>query len=309
MKKVIIIGSGPAGYTAAIYAARAGLEPLVIAGSVTAGGALINTTEVENYPGFSKGIMGPELMEEFREQAERFGAEILYDDAIRVDLTKEIKIVDTGYSGTFEALTVILSTGAEHKSLGVPGEERLTGHGVSTCATCDGFFQKDKDVVVIGGGDTALEEATFLARFAKTVTIIHRRDEFRASKAMVRRLENHSNINIIWNSVVEGVNGESKVENILVKDVKEDKTEVLPVEGVFVAIGHSPRSELFKEQVSVDSEGYVIVEHPTTKTNLSGVFACGDLVDNHYRQAITAAGSGCAAALDAQHYLEELESK
>lgn len=302
-REVIIVGSGPAGYTAALYAARAGLNPLVIAGEVTYGGALMNTTEVENFPGFPEGIQGPELMEKFQEQAERFGAEVVFEDVSEVDFTSTLKKVYTTGGVEHTARTVILAMGAEHKHLGIPGEAEFMGKGVSTCATCDGFFFKGKEVVVVGGGDSALEEATFLARLASKVTIIHRRDAFRASKAMVDRLERFDNIEVLWDAQVIEVFGQEKMTGVAVR-IADHSTAALLVDGLFVAIGHEPRSLLVRGLVEVDDEGYVKVFNGTTETSVSGVFACGDLVDKRYRQAITAAGSGCAAALDAQHYLE-----
>lgn len=302
-REVIIIGSGPAGYTAALYAARAGLNPLVIAGEVTYGGALMNTTEVENFPGFPEGIQGPELMEKFQEQAERFGAEVVFEDVSGVDFTSTLKKVYTNSGVEHTARTVILAMGAEHKHLGIPGEAEFMGKGVSTCATCDGFFFKGKEVVVVGGGDSALEEATFLARLASKVTIIHRRDAFRASKAMVDRLERFDNIEVLWDAQVIEVFGQEKMTGVAVR-IADHSTGALLVDGLFVAIGHEPRSLLVRGLVEVDDEGYVKVSNGTTETSVSGVFACEDLVDKRYRQAITAAGSGCAAALDAQHYLE-----
>jgi thioredoxin reductase (NADPH) len=307
VRNVIIIGSGPAGYTAAIYAARAQLSPLVFEGAVTAGGALMNTTEVENFPGFTDGIMGPELMEQMRGQAERFGAELVTDDIVSVDLTGEIKTVVDGSGATHRARTVILATGSAYRHLNVPGEEKLSGHGVSWCATCDGFFFRGQDIAVIGGGDSAVEEATFLTRFANSVTLVHRRDELRASKIMAERAHANEKIRFAWNSTVEEIVGDPKVSGIVLKDTVTGETRELPVTGVFIAIGHDPRSELLKGQIDLDDEGYVLVQGRTTATNLPGVFACGDLVDHTYRQAITAAGSGCAAALDAERFLAASE--
>ena len=303
VKDVVIVGSGPAGYTAALYAARAGLNPVVIAGSIDAGGALMNTTEVENYPGFPEGIQGPDLMDKFQEQAEKFGAEIVFDDVEEVDFTSDLKKLVTSEGVEYSAKTVILAMGAAHRHLGVPGETELTGKGVSTCATCDGFFQRGKRVAVVGGGDSALEEATFLARLASHVTIIHRRDAFRASKAMVDRLERFTNIDVLWETVVDSFDGGDKLTAVSVT-TKDKGRGVVLVEGAFVAIGHDPRSQLVSGLVEVDDEGYVKVFNGTTETSGPGVFACGDLVDKRYRQAITAAGSGCAAALDAQKHLE-----
>lgn len=305
--ELVIIGSGPAGYTAAVYAARAGLTPVVLAGSVTAGGALMTTTEVENFPGFVDGVQGPELMESMRAQAERFGARILLDDAVRVDLDGPIKTIETGAGETFRARAVILTMGSAYRKIGLADEERLTGHGVSWCATCDGFFFREQEIAVIGGGDSAMEEALFLTRFASKVTVVHRRDEFRASKIMAQRVLDHPKIEVAWNSEVSDFVGAEKVEAVRLRDTVTGVERELPVTGVFVAIGHDPRSELITGLVDTDADGYVIVDHPSTRTNLAGVFAAGDLVDHTYRQAITAAGTGCAAAQDAQHYLAALE--
>jgi thioredoxin reductase (NADPH) len=308
VRSVIIVGSGPAGYTAAIYAARAQLAPLVLEGAVTAGGALMTTTEVENFPGFPEGITGPVLMENLRAQAQRFGAELVTDDAVSVDLTGAIKVVVDGEGRTYRAHAVILAMGSGYRELGVEGEKRLSGHGVSWCATCDGFFFRNQDIAVIGGGDSALEEATFLTRFADKVTLVHRRDELRASKIMQERALANPKIEFAWNSAVEEVKGTDKVDTLVLRDTFTGGTRDLPVTGVFVAIGHDPRSELVRDQVTLDSDGYVLVEGRTTRTNLPGVFACGDLVDHIYRQAITAAGSGCQAALDAERFLAALEA-
>jgi thioredoxin reductase (NADPH) len=306
VRNVIIIGSGPAGYTAAVYAARADLKPLVFEGAVTMGGALMNTTDVENFPGFAEGIQGPDLMFAMRAQAERFGAELVGDDVTEVDLTGEIKkVVASGV--TYEAKTVILATGSKYKELGLAGEKRLSGHGVSWCATCDGFFFRDQDIAVVGGGDTAMEEATFLARFARSVTVIVRRDVLRASKVMQQRAMDNPKISFQWNSVPIEVLGEDKVTGIVLRDTVTGEESKLDVTGLFIAIGHEPRSELVAGQVDLDENGYVLVKHPHTTTNLTGVFACGDLVDHHYRQAITAAGTGCAAALDAERFLAAAE--
>jgi len=305
---VIIIGSGPAGYTAATYAARAGLEPIVFAGSVTAGGALMNTTDVENFPGFPEGILGPELMTKLQEQAERFGADIRFDDVESVDLLGDVKTV-VADDETFLARTVILATGSAYKEIGLPDEKRLSGRGVSWCATCDGFFFKNKDIVVVGGGDSAMEEALFLTRFGKTVTVVHRREELRASKIMAERALAEPKIGFAWNSEVAGITGANKVESVTLRDTVTGETREHPAEGLFVAIGHLPRTELLIGQVDLGPEGYVNVEHPSTRTNLPGVFACGDVVDHHYRQAITAAGTGCAAALDAERYLAALDAE
>ena len=303
VRNLIIIGSGPAGYTAAVYAARANLEPLIFEGSVTAGGALMNTTEVENFPGFRDGIMGPDLMEQMRAQAERFGAELVRDDIESVDLTGPIKTVTDGSGTTHRARTVILAMGSAYRELGLPDEQRLSGHGVSWCATCDGAFFREQDVAVVGGGDSAIEEATFLTRFAKSVTIIHRRDELRASKIMAERALSNPKITMAWNSEVAQITGDAKLSAITLRDTVTGDERELPVTGLFVAIGHLPRNELLTGQVDLDDEGYVLVEGRSTLTNLSGVFACGDLVDHTYRQAITAAGSGCAASLDAERFL------
>ena len=305
-RNVIIIGSGPAGYTAAVYAARASLEPLVFEGSVTAGGALMNTTEVENFPGFRDGIQGPALMDEMRAQAERFGAELVADDVIEVDLTGDVKVVKT-HEGTFTARAVILSMGSGYRKLGIPDEDRLSGHGVSWCATCDGFFFREQHIAVVGGGDSALEEATFLSRFGSKVTIIHRRDELRASKIMQDRAFADPKIEFAWNSEVAEIHGDEKLTGLTLRDTVTGETRELPATGLFIAIGHDPRSELLTGQVDLDDEGYVLVEDRSTRTNLPGVFASGDLVDHTYRQAITAAGSGCAAALDAERYLAALD--
>ncbi|GAA3362393.1 thioredoxin-disulfide reductase [Streptomyces antimycoticus] len=306
VRNVIIIGSGPAGYTAALYTARASLKPLVFEGSVTAGGALMNTTDVENFPGFRDGIMGPDLMDNMRAQAERFGAELIPDDVVAVDLTEQIKTVTDSAGTVHRAKTVIVTTGSQHRKLGLAREDELSGRGVSWCATCDGFFFKDQDIAVIGGGDTAMEEATFLSRFAKSVTVVHRRDTLRASKAMQERAFGDPKISFIWDSAVEEIHGDGKLSGLTLRDVKKDETSELPVTGLFIAIGHDPRTELFKGQLALDDEGYLKVDAPTTRTNLPGVFAAGDVVDHTYRQAITAAGTGCSAALDAERYLASL---
>jgi thioredoxin reductase (NADPH) len=307
IRDVIIIGSGPAGYTAAVYAARAQLSPLLFEGSVTAGGALMNTTEVENFPGFTDGIMGPALMEQMRAQAERFGAELVTDDIVSVDLTSDTKVVTDGSGNSHEARAVILAMGSGYRELGLASEKRLSGHGVSWCATCDGFFFRDQDIAVVGGGDSALEEATFLTRFARTVTLVHRRDALRGSKIMQERALANEKMRFAWNSAVEEIQGDAKVSGLVLRDTITGELRDLPVTGLFIAIGHDPRSELVREQVSVDGEGYVLVEEGSTRTSLTGVFACGDLVDHTYRQAITAAGSGCAAALDAERFLAASE--
>lgn len=306
---VIIIGSGPAGYTAAIYAARAQLKPIVFEGAVTAGGALMNTTEVENFPGFQDGIMGPALMENMRAQAVKFGANLITDDVTAANLTGAVKTVVDGEGREYKAHAVILATGSSYRELGIENEKRLSGHGVSWCATCDGFFFRDQDIAVVGGGDSAVEEATFLTRFAKSVTMIHRRDELRASKIMAERAHNDPKISFAWNSEVTELHGDAKLSGVTIRDINSGETRLLSVTGLFVAIGHDPRSELLKGQVDLDPQGYVLTGHGTTATNLSGVFACGDLVDHTYRQAITAAGTGCSAALDAERFLANLHSK
>jgi thioredoxin reductase (NADPH) len=307
VRDVIIIGSGPAGYTAALYAARARLRPLLFEGSVTSGGALMNTTDVENFPGFPDGVLGPDLMDAIRKQAERFGAELVADDVTEVDLEATPKIVSTG-SGTHLARTVIIASGSGYRELGVPGEKLLSGHGVSWCATCDGFFFREQDIAVVGGGDSALEEATFLTRFARSVTIIHRRDSLRASKIMQDRAMANPKIQFAWDSQVVEILGEDRVSGVRIRNVKTDAETTLPVTGVFVAIGHDPRSELFTGKLVTDPEGYLVVEHPSTRTGVDGVFAAGDVVDHTYRQAVTAAGTGCAAALDAERWLADHES-
>ncbi|MFF8833994.1 thioredoxin-disulfide reductase [Streptomyces sp. NPDC015130] len=306
VRNVIIIGSGPAGYTAALYTARASLNPLVFEGAVTAGGALMNTTEVENFPGFRDGIMGPDLMDNMRAQAERFGAELVPDDIISVDLTGDIKTVTDTAGTVHRAKAVIVTTGSQHRKLGLPNEDTLSGRGVSWCATCDGFFFKDQDIAVVGGGDTAIEEATFLSRFAKTVTIVHRRDTLRASKAMQERAFADPKISFAWDSEVTAIHGEQKLSGVTLRDTKTGATRELPVTGLFIAVGHDPRTELFKGQLELDEEGYLKVAAPSTRTNLSGVFGAGDVVDHTYRQAITAAGTGCSAALDAERFLAAL---
>jgi thioredoxin reductase (NADPH) len=305
-REVIIIGSGPTGYTAAIYTARAGLRPLVFEGALAAGGALMNTTEVENYPGFTDGIMGPDLMLAMRAQAERFGAEIITDDVVSVDLTGDVKTVVDAEGNSYAAKAVILAMGSGYRKLNVPGEEQFSGRGVSWCATCDGFFFRDKDIAVVGGGDSALEEATFLTRFANSVTLVHRRDELRGSKIMVERAKADPKIRFAWNSVVADLRGDATLTGLTLTDTVSGEARELPVQGLFVAIGHDPRSEIVRGQVEVDAAGYVVVDAPSTRTNVPGVFAAGDLVDHTYRQAITAAGTGCAAALDAERYLAAL---
>ncbi len=307
VREVIIVGSGPAGYTAAVYAARANLKPLVFEGSITAGGALMNTTDVENFPGFRDGIMGPELMDNMRAQAERFGAELVSEDITAMDLTGAVKTVTDGYGNIFAARTVILATGSGYRKLGLPDEERLSGHGVSWCATCDGFFFRGKDIAVVGGGDSAVEEATFLTRFAKSVTLIHRRGELRASKIMVARAEKDPKVSFAWNSSVSAIHGDKSLTGVTLTDTSTGDARELDISGLFIAIGHDPRSELLHGQVHLDGEGYVITDGKSTTTNLPGVFACGDLVDHTYRQAVTAAGTGCSAALDAERYLADLD--
>jgi thioredoxin reductase (NADPH) len=306
VRNVIIIGSGPAGYTAALYTARASLKPLVFEGAVTAGGALMNTTEVENFPGFRDGIMGPDLMDNMRGQAERFGAELIPDDIVAVDLSGEIKTVTDTAGTVHRAKAVIVTTGSQHRKLGLPNEDALSGRGVSWCATCDGFFFKDQDIAVIGGGDTAMEEATFLSRFAKSVTIVHRRDTLRASKAMQDRAFADPKISFVWDSEVAEIQGDQKLAGLKLRNLKTGETSELPATGLFIAIGHDPRTELFKGQLDLDDEGYLKVAAPSTRTNLTGVFGAGDVVDHTYRQAITAAGTGCSAALDAERYLAAL---
>ncbi|MFE2282657.1 thioredoxin-disulfide reductase [Streptomyces sp. NPDC059443] len=306
VRNVIIIGSGPAGYTAALYTARASLKPLVFEGAVTAGGALMNTTEVENFPGFQDGIMGPDLMDNMRGQAERFGAELVPDDVVAVDLTGEIKTVTDTAGTVHRAKAVIVTTGSQHRKLGLPNEDALSGRGVSWCATCDGFFFKDHDIAVVGGGDTAIEEATFLSRFAKSVTIVHRRDSLRASKAMQDRAFADPKISFAWDSEVAEIHGEQKLSGLTLRNTKTGETSELPVTGLFIAVGHDPRTELFKDQLDLDAEGYLKVDAPSTRTSLTGVFGAGDVVDHTYRQAITAAGTGCSAALDAERFLAAL---
>ncbi len=307
IRDVIIIGSGPAGYTAALYAARARLRPLVFEGSVTAGGALMNTTDVENFPGFPDGVLGPDLMDAVRKQAERFGAELVADDVTEVDLSATPKVVKVGQD-THLAKTVIIATGSGYRELGVPGEKRLAGHGVSWCATCDGFFFRDQDIAVVGGGDSAIEEATFLTRFARSVTVIHRRDTLRASKIMQDRAMTNEKVRFAWDSEVVEVLGDDRVSGARIRNTRTGETSTLAITGLFVAIGHDPRSELFIGQLPTDADGYLLVEQPSTRTAVDGVFAAGDVVDHIYRQAVTAAGTGCAAALDAERWLTDHES-
>lgn len=306
---LIIVGSGPAGYTAALYAARAQLEPLMFEGAVTAGGALMNTTDVENFPGFPEGIMGPELMMQMKAQAEKFGAKLIADDVTSMDLDGDIKVVVSGDGSEHRSRAVILAMGSGYRELGIPGEKKLSGHGVSWCATCDGFFFKDQEIAVVGGGDSAVEEATFLTRFAKRVYLIHRRDELRASKIMADRAHNDPKITMVWDSAVVEAHGEDKLSGITIRNLKTDTESELAVTGLFVAIGHDPRSELLQGKIKLDDEGYVLVDAPTTRTSAPGVFAAGDLVDHTYRQAITAAGTGCAAALDAERFLADLAAE
>lgn len=297
------MGSGPAGYTAAVYAARAQLNPLLFEGAVTAGGALMNTTEVENFPGFEDGIMGPQLMENMRGQAVRFGAEMITDDITEINVEGDIKSVTDGSGNVHQARTLILAMGSGYRELGLPNEKRLSGHGVSWCATCDGFFFRDQDIAVVGGGDSALEEATFLTRFARSVTLIHRRGELRGSKIMQERALANEKIHIAWNSEVAAIHGDAKLSGLTLRDTENGTERELAVTGLFIAIGHDPRSELLPGKVELDSEGYVLALPDSTRTSAPGVFACGDLVDHIYRQAITAAGTGCAAALDAERFL------
>ena len=306
IRNVIIVGSGPAGYTAAVYTARANLAPLVIAGSVTAGGELMNTTEVENFPGFPDGIMGPDLMDNMQKQAEKFGAQILFEDVASVDLAGEVKSVTLANGEVHRARTVIVSTGSAYRELGLPDEKRLSGHGVSWCATCDGFFFRDQEIAVVGGGDSAMEEAIFLTRFASKVTVIHRRDTLRASKIMADRALEHPKIEFVWNSAVTGFEGNGKVSGVKLKNLVDGTESALEVTGVFVAIGNDPRIELVKDQLELTEAGTIKVQGRTSKTSLPGVFAAGDVIDPTYRQAITAAGSGCVAALDVEHYLTNL---
>ncbi|GAA2123701.1 thioredoxin-disulfide reductase [Streptomyces synnematoformans] len=303
VRNVIIIGSGPAGYTAALYTARAALQPLIFEGAVTAGGALMNTTDVENFPGFRDGIMGPDLMDNMRAQAERFGAELVPDDVVSVDLTGDIKTVTDTAGTVHRARSVIVSTGSQHRKLGLPREDELSGRGISWCATCDGFFFREQDIVVVGGGDTAMEEATFLSRFARSVTVVHRRDSLRASKAMQERAFADPKISFVWDSEVAAIHGGDKLSGLTLRSTKTGEESEIAVTGLFIAIGHDPRTELFKGQLELDGEGYLLVDAPSTRTNLTGVFASGDVVDHTYRQAVTAAGTGCAAALDAERYL------
>lgn len=307
-RDVIIIGSGPAGYTAAVYAARAGLEPIVFAGAITAGGALMNTTDVENYPGFADGVLGPDLMEKMQAQAERFGAEVRFEDVASVQLEGPVKTLTNDEGEEFSARTIILATGSAYKEIGLEGEKEFSGRGVSWCATCDGFFFRDQDIIVVGGGDSAMEEALFLTRFGRTVTVVHRRDELRASKIMADRALAEEKITFAWNSAVVDIHGEQKVSGVTLRDTVTGESREVGATGIFVAIGHLPRTELVAGQVQLNAEGYIDVDHPGTRTNLDGVFAAGDVVDYHYRQAVTAAGTGCSAALDAERYLAAQDS-
>jgi thioredoxin reductase (NADPH) len=306
VRDIIIIGSGPAGYTAALYAARARLNPLVFEGSVTSGGALMNTTDVENFPGFPDGILGPDLMDQLRKQAERFGAELVADDVTEVDLKADPKVIRVG-EDTYQARSVIIASGSSYRELSVAGEKRLSGHGVSWCATCDGFFFREQDIAVIGGGDSAMEEAAFLTRFANSVTVVHRRDKLRASKIMQDRAMANPKIKFAWDSEVAEVLGDDRVTGLRLRNLKTGEESTLAVTGMFVAIGHDPRSDLFAGQLDTDSDGYLLVDSPSTRTAIDGVFAAGDVVDRNYRQAVTAAGTGCAAALDAERWLADLD--
>jgi thioredoxin reductase (NADPH) len=306
MREVIIVGSGPAGYTAAIYAARAQLSPLLIASSVEPGGELMKTTEVENYPGFPEGLMGPDLMAHFQAQAERFGTEVLFEDVVEVDLAGPVKRVTTGAGETYEAKAVIISTGAAYRELGLPNEKQLSGHGVSWCATCDGFFFREKTIAVVGGGDSAMEEANFLTRFASKVYVIHRRDSLKASKIMQQRAFDNPKIEFIWNSAVAALTGDVKLEGVTLEDTVTGEHRDLPLDGLFIAIGNDPRVDLVENQLELTPDRFIVVEGRSSKTSLPGVFAAGDVIDPTYRQAITAAGSGCVAALDAEHYLNSL---
>lgn len=305
---VIIVGSGPSGYTAAVYTARANLKPVLIASSVKAGGELMNTTDVENFPGFPEGVMGPDLMDQFEQQARRFGTEILFEDVVSAELDGEIKKLTLATGEEYLARAVIISTGSEYREIGLDDEKRLSGHGVSWCATCDGFFFRDQDIAVVGGGDSAMEEALFLTKFARSVTIIHRRDTLRASKIMQDRAFAHDKIKFLWNSEVTAIHGGAKVTGLSVASTVDDTTSEIEVSGVFVAIGNDPRVDLVRDQLQLTSEGTIAVAGRTSKTSLQGVFAAGDVIDPTYRQAITAAGSGCVAALDVEHYLADTVS-
>ena len=303
--EVVIVGSGPAGYTAAIYTARAEMNPIVIAGALDAGGALMTTTDVENYPGFPEGVQGPELMASFQEQAERFGAEVVYEDAVDLQLDGDVKTVTLDDGTVYRAKSLIITTGSAYRKLGVDGEEALSGKGVSWCATCDGFFFKDQDIVVVGGGDSAVEEATFLTRFGRTVTLVHRRDELRASKIMARRAEADPKLSFAWNSEIVRINGGDKVESVTLRDTVTGQERELATNAVFEAIGHLPRTDLVRGKLELDDEGYIVCQGRSTFTSVPGVFAAGDVVDHTYRQAITAAGTGCQAALDAERWLAD----
>ncbi|HLQ81725.1 MAG TPA: thioredoxin-disulfide reductase [Brachybacterium sp.] len=303
--EVVIVGSGPAGYTAAIYTARAEMNPIVVAGALDAGGALMTTTDVENFPGFPEGIQGPELMTQLQEQAERFGAKVVYEDAVELDLEGDIKRVTLEDGTVYRAKSLIITTGSAYRKLGVDGEETLSGKGVSWCATCDGFFFKDQEIVVVGGGDSAVEEATFLTRFGKSVTLVHRRDQLRASKIMARRAEADPKLSFAWNSEIVSINGADKVESVTLRDTVTGEERVLLTDAVFEAIGHIPRTELLRGKLELDDEGYIVCEGRSTHTSVPGVFAAGDVVDHTYRQAVTAAGTGCQAALDAERWLAD----
>ena len=303
MREVIIVGSGPAGYTAAIYTARAGLKPLMIASSVEPGGELMKTTEIENFPGFPNGLMGPDLMYAMQEQAERFGTEVLMDDVVEVELEGEVKKVKTGSGETYEARAIIMATGAAYRELGLPREKELSGHGVSWCATCDGFFFREKNIAVVGGGDSAMEEAMFLTRFASKVYLIHRRDSFKASKTMVDRVLANDKIEIVYNSAVAEIKGDAKVEGVVLENTVDGSKSDLEISGLFIAIGSDPRVGLVQGKLELSEDHFIKVEGRSSKTSIPGVFACGDVIDPTYRQAITAAGSGCVAALDAEHFL------
>ena len=308
MQQIIIIGSGPAGFTAAIYAARAGLEPMLIASSVEPGGELMNTTEVENFPGFPEGIQGPELMEKMQAQAERFGTKVVYDDVTAVELAGDVKRISTGDGSVHEARSVIFATGSAYRKLGLADEERLSGHGVSWCATCDGFFFREKTIAVIGGGDSAMEEATFLTRFASKVYVVHRREELKASKIMQQRAFDNEKIEFVWNSEVAAIHGETEVTGLTLRSTVDGSEQDLPIEGLFIAIGNDPRVHLVHGQLELTEDGTIAVEGRSSKTGIPGVFAAGDVIDPSYRQAITAAASGTVAALDAEHYLAALDS-
>jgi thioredoxin reductase (NADPH) len=307
MREIIIIGSGPAGLTAGIYAARAGLAPLILASSVEAGGELMNTTEVENFPGFPDGVQGPDLMKKLQDQAEKFGAEVILDDVLSVELEGDAKRVKTAFSGTLEARSIVFATGSAYRKLGLADEDRLSGHGVSWCATCDGFFFREKTIAVVGGGDSAMEEATFLTRFASKVYVIHRKDSLRASKVMQERAFANQKIEFVWNSAVIGIQGEDLIEALVLEDTVTGDRSELPIEGLFIAIGNDPRVHLVHGQLDLTADGTVAVQRPSSKTNIAGVFAAGDVIDPTYRQAVTAAASGTIAALDAEHYLAALD--